>query len=374
MGWTTMRSRGRSRLEILRELFRNSNATFTDTVLDHSIQGGTVYMLVERRPLPGAAFEPSHTYVNDPDGAFRWIAVFLTRRARDEYDFGYKDMEESMGPCEAHCPKRIIDRASPLRNTTPGENNFALNWRERCEQNRVLQAAARAMRPTEGAVDPPQSPAQIYGRLRRPGFYGALSPEARPFLSCAAIPGRRLLSRHQFKRRRLHRPPRRGFSAQHSRSAPAISLTFSPACKLSPAIARAFYFWRLPMADYYTQLVVQQTIPSALISPFEQLLLGEMLEHEQTDDEMYFFASEQVCDFLTVLRSELQEALAATSQPSRLRTFAEKPLAASNPDASNPGDYDYFDLDLSACELRQRRLSHHPAGHRPARRKPSCPI
>ena len=83
---------------------------------------------------------------------FRWIAVFLTRRARDEYDFGYKDMEESMGPYEAHCPKRIIDRASPLRNTTPDENNFALNWRERCKRNRDKRAAARAMRPTEGTA------------------------------------------------------------------------------------------------------------------------------------------------------------------------------------------------------------------------------
>lgn len=104
------------------------------------------------------------------------------------------------------------------------------------------------------------------------------------------------------------------------------------------------------MADYYTQLVVQQTIPSSLISPFEKLLLGEMLEHEQIGDEAYYFASEQLCDFLTVLRSDLQKALAATSQPSRLRSFAEKALGRTNPDASNP-DYDYFDLDLSACEF-----------------------
>lgn len=104
------------------------------------------------------------------------------------------------------------------------------------------------------------------------------------------------------------------------------------------------------MADYYTQLVVQQNIPSALMSPFEKFLLGEILEHEEIGDGIFYFASEQVRDFLTVLRSHLKQALAATSQRSRLRAFAEKALAASNPDASNP-DYDYFDLDLSACEF-----------------------
>jgi hypothetical protein len=99
------------------------------------------------------------------------------------------------------------------------------------------------------------------------------------------------------------------------------------------------------MADYFTQLVVQQNIPSSLISPFEELLLSAILEHEQIDDEMYFFASEQVCDFPEVLRGDLQEALAASPQRSRLRAFAEKALAASNPEHS------YFDLDLSACEF-----------------------
>jgi hypothetical protein len=99
------------------------------------------------------------------------------------------------------------------------------------------------------------------------------------------------------------------------------------------------------MADYFTQLVVQQNIPSSLISPFEKLLLGAMLEHEQIEDELYFFASEQVCGFPEVLRRDLQEALAATSQRSRLRAFAEKALAASNP------DHGYFDFDLSASEF-----------------------
>ena len=122
------------------------------------------------------------------------------------------------------------------------------------------------------------------------------------------------------------------------------------------------------MADYYTQLVVQQNIPLSLISPFEKLLLGAMLEHEQIDDEMYFFASEQVCDFPDVLRRDLQEALAASPQRSRLRAFAEKALAASNPDYALFRSWTCPPANSAATpiSLSCRTLS--------AARKASCPI
>ena len=96
------------------------------------------------------------------------------------------------------------------------------------------------------------------------------------------------------------------------------------------------------MADYYTQLVVQQNIPLSLISPFEKLLLSAMLDHEQIDDEMYFFASEQVCDFPDVLRRDLQEALAASPQRSRLKKFALLQLDRHAADCA------HIDLDFTA--------------------------
>jgi hypothetical protein len=40
--------------------------------------------------------------------------------------FGYKDMEESMGPCEDDCPRSILDLL------TPTENDHAQDWRRRC--------------------------------------------------------------------------------------------------------------------------------------------------------------------------------------------------------------------------------------------------
>jgi hypothetical protein len=47
-------------------------------------------------------------------------------RDREGMIFGYKDMSESMGPCEAECPAKILDLLGP----TTDEN--ALDWRARC--------------------------------------------------------------------------------------------------------------------------------------------------------------------------------------------------------------------------------------------------
>jgi len=54
--------------------------------------------------------------------------VFLLdyRMSESGHDTGYKDMDESMGPCESECPERI------LRLLTPTSHEYALAWRKRC--------------------------------------------------------------------------------------------------------------------------------------------------------------------------------------------------------------------------------------------------
>lgn len=47
-------------------------------------------------------------------------------RAIDGYNFGYKDMDESMGPNESKCPKTILELL------TPTEYEYAIEWRKRC--------------------------------------------------------------------------------------------------------------------------------------------------------------------------------------------------------------------------------------------------
>lgn len=55
-------------------------------------------------------------------------------RSRDGHQFGYKDMSENMGPCEADCPASILDLLSPT------DNKHALDWRERCRANIARRA------------------------------------------------------------------------------------------------------------------------------------------------------------------------------------------------------------------------------------------
>lgn len=50
--------------------------------------------------------------------------------------FGYKDMDEFMGPGEARCPATILDLL------TPTDDAYALEWRRRC-RDAVARRAAR---------------------------------------------------------------------------------------------------------------------------------------------------------------------------------------------------------------------------------------
>ena len=62
-------------------------------------------------------------------------------RAKHDEHFGYKDLDESMGPSEARCPASILDLLGPPRN------DYATQWRERC---RAWNALARRRRPCPG--------------------------------------------------------------------------------------------------------------------------------------------------------------------------------------------------------------------------------
>jgi hypothetical protein len=67
-----------------------------------------------------------------PDGKRDvWAAVCLVKynpRDREGFIFGYKDMSEEAGPCEAECPEEI------LNILTPTDSGNAIEWRERCRK------------------------------------------------------------------------------------------------------------------------------------------------------------------------------------------------------------------------------------------------
>ena len=76
-----------------------------------------------------------------------WAAICLVRynpRDPEGYIFGYKDMEESMGPYECDCPAQILDLL------TPTDAQHALQWRARCRENTVARRT-RAAKPSPRA-------------------------------------------------------------------------------------------------------------------------------------------------------------------------------------------------------------------------------
>ena len=89
--------------------------------------GTTWYAALEARyATPEAARACSYTRAFPPtdDGRYVFGAVFLTQIGGDGW--GYKDLDETMGPVASEAPAAILDRLTPT--TAP----HALDWRQRC--------------------------------------------------------------------------------------------------------------------------------------------------------------------------------------------------------------------------------------------------
>lgn len=119
MGWTSYHATHYNRRgEIDRkaecdEVFTENSEHGKWEVLKSSMHGSTWYAAVRRTRPSG------ESYV--------FGAVCLTSvDSGDYYNFSYKDMDESMGPCSYDCPISILDLLSPTKDES------ALAWRERC--------------------------------------------------------------------------------------------------------------------------------------------------------------------------------------------------------------------------------------------------
>lgn len=66
--------------------------------------------------------------------------VCLTHRERGYYNFGYKDMDESMGPGEAQMPAKLLDLL------TLTDSQWAGEWRARCRRNAERAALAKTLK------------------------------------------------------------------------------------------------------------------------------------------------------------------------------------------------------------------------------------
>lgn len=114
MGWLYSSGWGTANAvrDHLRDQLRQAGYTILD---DASTKYGRVYYaLIEKPALP-----------DKPESAVTpTIFVALINGGRGS-DWGYKDMDESMGPVEVDCPLRLIDKAGPP------PNDWARDWREK---------------------------------------------------------------------------------------------------------------------------------------------------------------------------------------------------------------------------------------------------
>ncbi len=88
----------------------------------------------------------------DEDAGTRKVsaAICLFRykpRARDGYIFGYKDMSESMGPCETQCPESILDLL------TETDKEYAIKWRAECREHHARRKLIiKKPKPAQGDI------------------------------------------------------------------------------------------------------------------------------------------------------------------------------------------------------------------------------
>ena len=107
------------------------NEGFFD-VLKSSMVGSTYYAAVKPLKKSGGKDENgNYIYFDIPEHEQQVFAVvFLTSvDNKSYYNFAYKDMDESCGPCQCDCPKGILDLLSPT------ESEYALQWRKQCYEN-----------------------------------------------------------------------------------------------------------------------------------------------------------------------------------------------------------------------------------------------
>ena len=114
MGWTTLhRDKGTSDREFFEREFPTMLGTNGKIVKCATVRN-VFYAAV--RNHDDAPYLPGQT----------WALVVLIQRTRGDYNFGYKEMDETVGPNANDCPAAILDLLSPT------DNEWALEWRASC--------------------------------------------------------------------------------------------------------------------------------------------------------------------------------------------------------------------------------------------------
>lgn len=116
MGWTYTNT-NLSRKEAVDELFTWYSEKYKTVVLKSTMKGAIYYGAVEQ--------------INKETGesSVGGVVVLTSSDRKNGFNFGYKIVDETMGPCNCDCPKAILDLLSDTND------EYALSWRKRCREN-----------------------------------------------------------------------------------------------------------------------------------------------------------------------------------------------------------------------------------------------
>lgn len=105
--------------------------------VEHSISGNHLWAVVDIE------------YPDHPEFNARFIALYLLSSG-DADGWGYKDLEETMGPCEADCPLRFLDL---VPEPDPEKHPYAKGWRDKV---RAFHAGKRERASVTKTIKPGQ--------------------------------------------------------------------------------------------------------------------------------------------------------------------------------------------------------------------------
>lgn len=134
MGWTYG---WHSKDELIRHCLTGGGSTVWQDIA-HTETGNHLWVVFERRPDAPLSFErKSGELFFYPK---RFLGLFLIgcdRRASD-FKWGYKDMDETAGPCEVDCPLKYLAMV-------PDPGGFATEWRAKVQAHHQQKRGKTAL-------------------------------------------------------------------------------------------------------------------------------------------------------------------------------------------------------------------------------------
>lgn len=125
MGWLTMpfSSMGGHKTA---SAYLDAQLTYERRLEDGSARG--LRVLASSCPGNRVYYAAVQTVINGIPGEVFAVVCLVkwSPHSRTNENFGYKDMDESMGPHESDCPANILDLL------TTSDKEYALDWRRRC--------------------------------------------------------------------------------------------------------------------------------------------------------------------------------------------------------------------------------------------------